>query len=257
MDRLDLLFPTSAAARQWTQETIQPYEDELAHYQPEELLRWAVAMFAPHLALATSFGPSGIVIMHMMAALRPQTTIFYLDTALLFPETYALRDQLAERLGLQFTRVATPLSLDEQADQFGPDLWQTDPDQCCHLRKVIPLRRFLAHHQAWITGIRRDQGGGRASIQPIAWDYANHLVKLNPLAHWSREQVWAYIHKHDLPYNHLHDEGFASIGCIPCTRAIQTGEAERDGRWAGQDKNECGIHIQPDGRISRTTPPSI
>lgn len=256
MDRLDL-FSTGAVTGQWTPETIQPYGEQLAHYQPEELLRWAIKMFVPHLALATSFGPSGVVMMHMVAALRPQITIFYLDTALLFPETYALRDQLAERLGLQFTRVTTNLSLDEQAKQFGPTLWQTDSDHCCHLRKVTPLRRFLAHHQAWITGIRRDQGGGRASIQPVAWDYANHLVKLNPLAHWTREQVWAYIREHHLPYNRLHDEGFASIGCIPCTRAIQANESERDGRWAGQDKNECGIHIQPDGRISRTTPPSI
>lgn len=255
MDRVDLIFSSVEAETVWTPEVLQPVTEQLAEYEPVDLLKWAFATFAPDIALATSFGPSGIVLMHMVAQMRPQTTIFYLDTGLLFPETYALRDQLTERLGLEFVRVATNLTLAEQADRFGEALWQTDPDHCCHLRKVLPLRQFLATRQAWITGIRRDQGGGRAQIQPVGWDYANYLVKLNPLAHWTRPQVWEYIRAHDLPYNRLHDEGFASIGCMPCTHAIAAGAAERDGRWLGRDKNECGIHIQPNGRFARTAAP--
>lgn len=256
MDKLDLIFPSEGGGMGWTPELLRPLSEQMADYTPVDLLQWAFDQFAPDLALATSFGPSGIVLMDMVARLRPQTTIFYLDTDLLFPETYALRDQLAERFGFEFVRVVTNLALAEQAERFGDALWQRDPDHCCHLRKVLPLRQFLATRRAWITGIRRDQGGGRAEIQAVGWDYANHLVKLNPLAHWTRPQVWEYIHTHHLPYNRLHDEGFASIGCMPCTHAVSPEAAERDGRWVGRDKNECGIHIQPDGRVSRVVYPA-
>jgi phosphoadenosine phosphosulfate reductase len=210
---------------------------------PRELLRWGLATYGEKSVLGTGFGPSGIVLMHMVAELRPRTTVFYLQTDLHFPETMALRDRLAERLGLHFVEIRSDISLVDQQRQHGPELWRHNPDLCCQLRKVQPLRRFLADKKAWITGIRRDQSPTRSRASLVEWNQANQIVKLNPLAAWSREQVWKYIEQHDLPYNVLHNEGYASIGCRPCTRSINAGEDERAGRWAGLSKTECGIHF--------------
>lgn len=181
--------------------------------------------------------------MHMVSEIAPETTIFYLDTDLLFPETYALRDELAERLGLRFTRVHSGLSVEAQAEEHGAALWSRNPDLCCQLRKVAPLRLFLATRQAWITAIRRDQTTARAGAGLVEWDRANGLVKLNPLAAWTSGRVWDYVLKHRLPYNPLHDQGYPSIGCWPCTRAVAAGDDPRSGRWAGKEKTECGIHL--------------
>lgn len=220
---------------------------------PRELLRWALTTFGDDLAIATGFGTSGIVLMHMISQLRPRANFFYLDTDLLFPETLTLRDELVARLGIRITPVRTKLSIDEQALRYGEALWQSNPDLCCKLRKVNPLRHFLADKRAWITGVRRDQSATRAHTALVDWDRANHLVKLNPLAGWTRDQVWAYIGQHRLPYNVLHDQGYPSIGCVHCTRKVEVGAPERAGRWAGTAKTECGIHIQPDGTLVRTT----
>ena len=229
----------------WTRASLKPLSDQLEGHPPQEILQWGVDNFAPGLVLATGFGPEGVVLMHQLSRIAPETTIFYLDTELLFPETYALRDELAARLGLTFTRVATRLSLEEQAAQHGEALWLRDPNQCCHLRKVQPLREYLAFADAWITAIRRDQTATRAQAGLLEWDHANGLVKINPLAAWSKQDVWAYLHHHALPYNKLHDQGYTSIGCWPCTRAIALGEDERAGRWSGFGKTECGIHLKP------------
>jgi phosphoadenosine phosphosulfate reductase len=183
------------------------------------------------------------VLMHLVSQVAPQTTVFYVDTGLLFDETYALRDTLAERLGLTFKRLATDLSVEAQAAQHGPRLWRREPDACCEIRKVAPLRAFLKTQRAWITAIRRDQTPQRAHAGLVEWDRNNGLVKLNPLARWTSEQVWAHISDHDLPYNTLHDQGFPSIGCWPCTAPVAAGDDPRSGRWAGTSKVECGIHI--------------
>lgn len=229
---------------EWTPVTLKEVSDRYETRLPEEILRWGMETFAPDIALATSFGLQSIVLAHLIAQIEPHATVFYLDTDLLFPQTYALRDELAARLGLNFTRVHAGLSLEAQAAEHGPELWARKPDLCCFLRKVQPLRRFLATQRAWITGVRRDQTPARANAGLVEWDSANGLVKLNPLAAWSSEQVWAYIHDHELPFNRLHMEGYPSIGCMPCTRAVAPGEDARAGRWAGQDKTECGIHLQ-------------
>ena len=242
---------TDRPALHWFPANLKPISRRLEAMHARDILRWGLTTFSPDIALATGFGPSGVVLMHMTAQIRPQTTVFYLQTDLFFAETLALRDQLARRLGLTFTAVHSGLSLPEQARQYGPNLWQRDPDRCCQLRKVNPLRRFLAGKKAWVTGIRRDQGPSRAHTQVVAWDNANHLLKLSPLAAWTQAQVWDYIHRHDLPYNELHDRGYPSIGCRPCTRPVAPGGDERAGRWAGSNKTECGIHIQPDGRLVR------
>ncbi len=241
--RLDSISDMSA--RKWVPETLKQRSDAFEQSSPRDILRWGLETFGSDLAMATGFGPSGIVLAHHLARLDPKTTIFYLETDLLFPETYALRDELAERLGLTFTPVHSGLSLDHQAEEHGPDLWARNPDRCCFIRKVLPLRRFLADKSAWVTGLRRDQSPTRAHIGMVEWDQSHGLVKLNPLAHWTADEVWQYIHLHELPYNPLHDEGYTSIGCMPCTRPVAPGEHARAGRWSGSSKIECGIHVQP------------
>jgi phosphoadenosine phosphosulfate reductase len=239
--------PTLLPARtfNWTKEHL-PSISRYFEYRPaEQLLGDALDNFGDEIALATGFGTSGVVLMHMVAQLRPQTTVFYLQTDLLFPETMALRDRLSERLGIQFTEVHSGLSLEAQVEQHGPDLWAHNPDLCCHLRKVVPLRRYLIDKKAWITGLRRDQSAARANTPLVAWDAANGLVKLNPLAGWTGKDIWRYLYINDLPYNELHDQGYPSVGCQPCTRPVARGEDERAGRWAGWEKTECGIHLQP------------
>lgn len=238
-------FPIDATQEEWTPEAVHRVRPRLERLAPEDVLRWGFDTFGGDLALATGFGPSGVVLMHLTARLRPDATVFYLDTDLHFEETYRLRDELAARLGLTFTRVAAELTLDEQAAAHGPALWEREPDRCCALRKVLPLRRFLATRRAWATGLRRDQAATRLHTSVLEWDYANDLVKLNPLAHWTDEEIWAYIQVYELPYNALHDQGYPSIGCWPCTRPVQPGEDPRAGRWSGRAKTECGIHLQP------------
>lgn len=222
---------------------------QLERQGPRAALAWARATFGQRLAVATGFGPSGIVILHLVSQIDPATKIFYLETDMLFGETLALRDRLQERLGVVVEAVHCGLSLGEQAARYGEALWRHDPDRCCALRKVAPLRRCLAEKGAWVTGIRRDQSPSRAATQVVAWDEANGLIKINPLAAWTSDQGWEYIQAHDLPFNPLHQLGFPSLGCWTCTRAVLPGEDRRAGRWDGFTKTECGLHL---GGRSRT-----
>lgn len=247
---LDAATAAEATHVHKTQLNLKQINRRFRRQPPVKLLRWGLDTFAPDIVLGTGFGPSGIVLMHMVSQIRPQTTIFYLDTDLLFPETYALRDELARQLGIRFTRVHCHLSLEEQAADYGPELWQHQPDACCYLRKVVPLRRFLADKRAWITGIRRDQSPSRANTALVEWNTSNRVTKINALAYWRQEQVWDYIRAHDLPFNPLHEKGYPSIGCLPCTRPVSKGEDRRAGRWSGHAKLECGIHIE-NGRVRR------
>ena len=235
----------------WFPANLEAFNRRFEERTPEAILRWGLTTFNEDIVLATGFGPSGVVLMHMVSQIRPQTAVFYLQTDLFFTETLALRDELRERFDINFVEVHSGLSLNEQAFQFGAALWQRNPDLCCRLRKVNPMRRYLAEKKAWITGVRRDQGPSRANTQIVSWDNVNQLIKLSPLATWTREQVWNYIYQNDLPYNDLHDRGYPSIGCMPCTKAVSDGADERAGRWAEMEKTECGIHIQPDGTVSR------
>jgi phosphoadenosine phosphosulfate reductase len=235
------------ASPTWSPARLERIAGELETRPLDDVLRWGLETFGPGICLATSFGPQSIVLMHAIARLRPTTTVFYLDTELLFPETYALRDELGRRLGLRFTRVRPALTVEAQAAAHGPRLWSHQPDRCCELRKVAPLRRFLADKQAWITGIRNGHSQTRARTPLVEWDAGNGVVKLNPLVRWSSDRVWRYIRDHDLPFNPLHERGFPSIGCQPCTRAVRPGEDPRAGRWPGFDKTECGIHDSASG----------
>ena len=217
---------------------------DLEQSSASEILRWGFDTFGDDVALATGFGPSGIVLLDLVSRIRPEATVFYLDTGFLFEETYRLRDELSERLGITFERVASPVTPEEQAAVHGPALWEREPDKCCAIRKVHPLRDFLRTREAWITGIRRDQSATRRQIDVVSWDGANQTYKLCPLASWTADDVWSYLRLHDLPYNPLHEQGYPSIGCTHCTKPVARGEDERSGRWAGLSKTECGIHLQ-------------
>lgn len=215
--------------------------EEYENKSPEELLKWAVETF-PNITLACSFGAEDVVLVDMLQKVSPKTDIFYLDTDLHFKETYETRDKLASHYGLQFVRAGAELTLEAQAAQYGEELWKTDPNACCNLRKVEPLTAILGKYEAWITGIRRDQAPTRANAKKVEYDVKFGLVKFNPLADWTSEDVWNYIRANDVIYNPLHDQHYPSIGCEKCTRQVLPGEDPRAGRWAGHEKTECGLH---------------
>jgi len=224
---------------------IEALAAEFEHARPEETLVWALDEFGSEVALATGFGPEGCVLIDMLAGLVSvdrRARIFYLDTDLHFEETYALIRRLENHYGLSFERRATKLSLQEQEKTYGAKLWESEPDRCCQLRKVEPLVETLRDLRAWITAIRRDQSAARSTAQVIERDRKFGLIKINPLVRWSSIDVWKYIVNHDVPHNPLHDRGYPSIGCAPCTTQVSPGEDSRAGRWRGTAKKECGLH---------------
>jgi phosphoadenosine phosphosulfate reductase len=212
-------------------------------WRPERVLEWAFDTFGEGVAISSAFGAEGMALIDIASRVRHNFRLFTLDTEFLFPETYNLMDQVEQRYGITIERVYPLNSPEEQERVHGPALWQRNPDQCCNLRKVEPLRRKLGELQAWITSIRRDQTATRAGAGKIEWDQKFGLVKINPIADWSSKQVWQYIREHGVPYNDLHERNYPSIGCTHCTRAVRPGEDARAGRWAGLSKTECGLHI--------------
>jgi len=223
---------------------LQLISEDFETADPAAILRWAVDTFGDRLAVVTSFQPTGIVTLHMLSLFAPRTPILTLDTGLLFPETYELTDELERRLNLNLIRVRPEQTVDEQAITYGSALWEQDPNQCCNLRKVVPLDKALVGYDAWVTGLRRDQSTRRAATPIVAWDKKHQKVKLCPFATWTEEMVWDYIETYQLPYNVLHDENYPSIGCWPCTQSVANGELDRRaGRWTNRDKTECGIHV--------------
>ncbi len=224
---------------------LKALSDSFESKQPQEALAYALDRYADRIVLACSFGAEDIVLVDMIQRIKPQAPLFYLDTDFLFEETYGVRDRIIERYGLQPSAVLQVQSLltpEQQAREHGDALWSRDPDRCCALRKVEPLTRVLRGYAAWITGIRRDQAPTRARAGLVEWDGKFGLVKFNPLARWTAEDVWAYIHIHELPYNPLHDRGYPSIGCTHCTAPVALGDDPRSGRWKNQGKMECGLH---------------
>lgn len=237
-----MAFAPVAIDKNLTDRELEELSTEFETRSPEAVLRWALDEFDHDVALATGFGAEGCVLVHMLAGIRRDARIFYLDTDLLFPETYALRDQLALRYKVCFERRTSKLSLESQTREFGDRLWERQPDLCCTLRKVEPLKEMLSDLSAWITAIRRDQTPARANSQIIERDKKFGLIKINPLATWSSIDVWNFIAKHDVPFNPLHHSGYSSVGCTPCTTPVQIGEDPRAGRWRGSCKTECGLH---------------
>ena len=209
---------------------------------PPEIIRWAVDRFGEKLTMATAFGPEGCLIIHWLASIAPKTFVFNLDTGYQFPGTLDLRDRIAKRYGIEVALEGPGSSVEAYERQHGGPLYRTDPDRCCADRKLAVVTRVLAAFGAWMSGIRRDQSPDRAAAPIVGWDHKFGVVKISPLANWTKSQVWDAIVREDVPYNPLHDKGYVSIGCAPCTRAVTFGEDERAGRWSGSVKTECGLH---------------
>jgi len=237
---------TSAHGRPTDQE-LKALSDSFESKPPWDVLAYALERFFPKIILACSFGAEDVALVDMIHRINPKTALFYLDTDFLFRETYDVRDRVIAKYGLspaQVVQLKSALTPEEQAAQYGEALWKRDPDRCCHLRKIEPLARILCDYSAWITGIRRDQAPTRANAGIVEWDAKFQLVKFNPLARWSTEDVWTYIRVHEVPYNALHDRQYPSIGCTHCTAPVQPGDDPRSGRWQQFGKTECGLHTR-------------
>lgn len=237
--RLDASVTTSPAL---TAAEIDRLNARFEAASPTEIVAWAVETFGDGLSVGASFGgASGMAILHMVAALKPDVHVFVLDTGYLFEETHETMRRAIPALGLSNVQVYTPgLTHEEQAARYGSALWMRDPDLCCELRKVEPNRRALAGKTAWVSGLRRDQSEGRADTPIVSWAAKFGVVKINPLANWTEKETWDYVLKNGVPYNPLLDQGYASIGCYNCT---VPGVQGRAGRWQGFEKDECGLHI--------------
>jgi phosphoadenylyl-sulfate reductase (thioredoxin) len=215
---------------------------ELDAARPEAILRWGAETF-PRLGFATGFGVEGCVLVDLIGRLRFPVDVFTLDTGLLFLQTYDLKKRLEAHTGVTIRSVRPALSVEEQAQRHGDALWERDPDACCQLRKLDPLAGVVSGLDAWISAIRHDQTPERSSARAVERDRRYGIVKLNPLLRWTTRDVWRYVHDHQVPYNPLHDEGYPSIGCQPCTTPVAEGEDPRAGRWRGRGKRECGLHL--------------
>lgn len=223
------------------------HSQRLEGAKPLEILEWAVETYHPKLTMATAFGPEGCCILYFLSQVNPNVRVFNLDTGYQFQETLELRDRIAEKLGIEVELKTPDTTVEEYEAANGGPLYKTRPDQCCFDRKVVVLRRAIDGYDAWMSGIRRDQSPDRAQSPIVGWDKKFNLVKVSPLANWSKSDVWNLIVENDIPYNPLHDKGYPSIGCWPCTRAVTFGEDERAGRWSGFAKTECGLHSLDDG----------
>jgi phosphoadenosine phosphosulfate reductase len=222
-------------------EEIAALNERFETADPREIVRWAVDTFGDGLSVGASFGgATGMAILHMVATLKPNVHVFVLDTDYLFEETQETMRRSVDALHLENLNVyKSKLTHEEQAQQYGSALWMRDPDLCCELRKVEPNRRALEGKTCWVSGLRRDQSEGRSNVPIVAWNDKFQLVKINPLATWNEKHTWAYISEHDIPYNPLLNQGYSSIGCYNCT---VPGVQGRAGRWAGFEKDECGLH---------------
>jgi phosphoadenosine phosphosulfate reductase len=225
-------------------EQLRDASNRLETAMPEEIIRWAVATYFPKLTMATAFGPEGCVIIYYLSLIEPRTHVFNLDTGYQFKETLELREEIKRRYGIEVELKQADTTVEQYEALHGGPLYKTKPDQCCFDRKVSVLRRAAVGFDAWMSGIRRDQSSDRARAPIVGWDKKFGLVKISPLANWTKKDVWKLILEKNIPYNPLHDQGFMSIGCWPCTRAVIFGEDERAGRWSGTAKTECGLHTQ-------------
>ena len=213
---------------------------ELRDAHPATILRAAYDHFGDKLALVSSFGAESAVLLHLAAQVSADIPVLFLDTGMLFGQTLDYRQQLASRLGLKDVRDLRPSFEDLAVGDPGSDLWKTDTDACCHIRKVVPLDAALGGFDAWVTGRKRFHGGDRLRLAVV--EETEGKLKFNPLANWSKAELDAYAAEHDLPAHPLVSAGFPSIGCWPCTKPVDEGQDVRAGRWSGSQKTECGIH---------------
>lgn len=240
------IAPTSLELTDELRQELAVRSQELESASPQEILRWTVERFAPYFTMATAFGPEGMTIIHMLAEIAPETPIFNLETGYQFKETLELRERVKERYGIEVEYKRPQLTVEQYEALHGGPLYKTKPDQCCADRKIKLLHDAVVGKHAWASAIRRDQSPDRAKAAIVGWDKKFGLVKVSPLANWTKQEVWKLITDHDIPYNPLHDQGYTSVGCWPCTRAVLFGEDERAGRWSGFQKTECGLHTMND-----------
>jgi phosphoadenosine phosphosulfate reductase len=231
------------SANPFSPEELERLNGELEGKSPQDVLRWAVARYFPKLTMATAFGPEGNCIIHMLAEIEPRVRVLNLETGYQFKETLELRERIKDRYGIEVEYVRPELTVMEYEKKHGQPLYYKNPDQCCFDRKVLPLRRAVAGYDAWMSAIRKDQTSDRGQAKLVGWDQKFSLVKVSPLLSWTKSDVWKFILDNDVPYNPLHDQGYPSIGCEPCTEPVGEGQDERAGRWKGQAKKECGLHV--------------
>jgi phosphoadenosine phosphosulfate reductase len=231
---------TAVYATAATRELAQAADRAFADAHPLEVLAWAARTFGTRLAVASSMADE--VVAHLTSTVAPGVDVLFHDTGYHFPQTLQFRHEVAERLDVSVVDVRPEQTVAEQDALYGPDLFARDPDACCTVRKVFPLNAALEPYDAWVSGVRRDESTARSSTPVVAWDAARGMIKVNPIATWSQEQVDQYAAQHGLRVNPLRELGFASIGCAPCTRAVAPGEDSRAGRWSGFAKTECGLH---------------
>lgn len=220
--------------------------------EPREILRWAFEQYGGGLTLSVSFGGAeGMVLLDMLSKITDEVWVFTLDTGFLFEETVRFREEMMERYPTMRFKVVEPdLSVEEQVKRHGPELWSCAPDLCCQIRKIEPQKKWLSNFDAWVTGIRREQAQSREDTPVVEWDEFFGVVKIAPLAAWSKERVDEYVEENDVPLNPLLSRGYRSIGCEPCTRPVSGSEDARAGRWSGTGKTECGLHIV-NGKVGR------
>jgi len=222
----------------------------LAEASAPEILGWVQERFGARAVMASSFGVEDVVLIDLARKHAPALRIFTLDTGRLHPETYELMDVIRNRYGVQietfFPERERVEALERDKGFFSFRNSVDERKECCAIRKVEPLRRALAGRDAWVTGLRREQSVTRTQVEAVEQDAAHGIFKINPLVTWTSKQVWAYVKEHNVPYNRLHDDGFPSIGCAPCTRAVRPYEDERAGRWwwESPEHKECGLHVR-------------
>ncbi|HEV2639484.1 MAG TPA: phosphoadenylyl-sulfate reductase [Actinocrinis sp.] len=214
--------------------------ESLAHASPQEIIAWAVRIFGSRVVVASSMADTHLV--HLAQAVSPGIDVLFLDTGYHFAETIGTRDAVEQTHDITLHSITPRQTVAEQDSAYGPKLHDRDPDLCCALRKVEPLERGLAPYEAWITGMRREDAPTRAALAPVAYDERRAMVKLSPLAAWTQDDADAYITDNNVLVNPLYFDGYASIGCEPCTRRVEPGRDQRSGRWSGLGKTECGIH---------------
>jgi phosphoadenosine phosphosulfate reductase len=221
-------------------ELVEQAGRKLADASAEEILGWARDTFGTEWCVASSMADA--VVPHLASRVCPGVDVVFLDTDYHFAETIGMRDAVAVSMPVRVRTVLPKATVGQQDARFGPKLHARNPDLCCAMRKVEPLDRALRPYRAWASGLRRTETAGRAGARVVEWDARHGMVKLNPIAGWSDEQVAAYIAEHGILVNPLLSDGYGSIGCAPCTRRLLAGEDARAGRWAGTDKTECGLH---------------
>lgn len=239
--------PNTDADPGLTPEEVHALSEQFESAPLEEILGWAWNRFGAKAAIGTSFQGAGLVMIHHAVKAGLPIPVFTIDTGFLFPETVELKSRLEDFFGIAIERVSPEQTPEEQAAEQGDKLWESNPNLCCTMRKVLPLQKRLGSLAVWITGVRRQQAETREKtgiLELYKFDELRDrdILKLNPMAPWSRDAVWNYLHEHKIPYNPLHDQGYRSIGCEPCTRKTGANESERAGRWTGFNKTECGIH---------------